>query len=383
MTALHPDVRTAEPGARTDAPLVFTGDAGFAAAELRGTSLSDSTDAAWADRVVAGLWPGERALVSLSFAPGGPGVAHRVLPLATERRGSRSTADEAEHAVAALPTEDEYAERVRTALKRLGTGELDKVVLGRCLDVVSRPALDPDAVVRRLLATRPGRHVFSLPLGDAPDAPVLLGASPELLVRRRGALVASTPLAGSVPRSADDDEDAARAEALRDSAKDLAEHSYVVEAIVRALEPVCVEVVAPRRPRLLATDALWHLATPIRARLAPGRGLSALQLARLLHPTPAVGGVPTAAALDTIAELEGTAFEDGGRGPLAGAVGHVDADGDGEFAVTIRAGVLDGERLRLFAGAGIVAGSDPDAEVRETAAKLATMARAVGLEVAL
>jgi len=357
-----------------DVPLVFTGDDGFTAAELRGTSVAEHTDAAWADQVVTGLWPGERALVALSFAPGGRGVAHRVVPLP----GGPAARDEAvaRHRVRAVPTPAAYADQVRAALGRIADGQVDKLVLGRCLEAVSHPPLRPATVVAGLLSARPGRYVFSLPLDAAPDAPVLLGASPELLVRRRGALVASTPLAGSVPRSADPAEDGRRAEALQDSAKDLAEHAYVVDAIVAALRDVCVEIDAPARPQLLSTDMLHHLATPIRARLA-GDGPSALRLAQLLHPTPAVGGVPTTAALAAITELEGDL-----RGPLAGAVGWVDGRGDGELAVTIRAGVLDGERLRLFAGAGIVAGSDPELEVRETAAKLATMAHAVGLDLA-
>lgn len=354
-------------------PLVFTGEDGFTVARLLETRTTESADGAWADEVIRGLEPNERALVSLAFVSGGPAVAHRISAAFGTRDGFTEPAH-AEHAVVATPSEETYADSVRRALVQIAAGDLDKVVLGRCLDVVSRPALHPADVVARLLATRPGRYVFSMPLGAEPDAPLLLGASPELLVRRRGDQIFSHPLAGSAPRAADPAEDRARGRDLLQSSKDLAEHAFVVEAIVRALEPVCTEIVAPSRPELLATDALWHLGTPIRARLRSTNGPTALHLAQLLHPTPAVGGVPHAAALAQIAELEGDL-----RGPLAGAVGWVGPDGDGEFAVTIRAGVLDGDHLRLFAGAGIVAGSDPYAEVRETAAKLSTMARAVGL----
>jgi len=373
-------------GSAPAAPLVFTGADGFLGAELLETRTATAADARWADNLVAGLRPGERALVALSFEPEGPAVAHRIVPGAGLDAGPRALAPLSagparEHRVSERPSAAAYAGSVRAALGEIEAGRLEKVVLGRWLDVESSPALDPGQVVGRLAETRVGRYVFSVPLGPAPDAPLLLGASPELLVSRRGRLVASTPLAGSAPRSSDPAVDRARAEALQDSAKDLAEHAFVVEQIVRTLELVCTDVQAPAAPELLSTDALWHLATPIRARLAPGVGLSALHLAQLLQPTPAVGGVPTTTALATIAELEGTALDDGGRGPLTGAVGWVGPEGDGEFAVTIRAGVLDGERLRLFAGAGIVAGSDPDSEVRETAAKLSTMARAVGLEV--
>jgi isochorismate synthase len=214
-----------------------------------------------------------------------------------------------------------------------------------------------------------------MPLVDGPEAPQLLGASPELLVRRRGERLVSLPLAGSIPRAADPVEDRQRAEDLQHSTKDLAEHSFVVDEIVEALSRVCRRVEADPRPRLVSTDTLHHLGTRISAELAvpDHRGLSALHLAQLLQPTPAVGGVPRSAALDVIAQLESD------RGPLTGAVGWVDGSGDGEFAVTIRAGVLDGERLRLYAGAGIVAGSDPESELRETGAKLATMLKAVGV----
>lgn len=354
-------------------PLAFTGENGFDAAELRGTGVADRTDRRWADQVVAGLWPGERAFVSLAFEPGGRAVAHRVLPVHRTSAPTGVVPSARSRSTPVLPPA-RYADLVRAALRRIESGDLRKVVLGRGLDVVSEPPLSPDVVLDRLLVSRPGRHVFGMPTSTSTSGPYLLGASPELLVRRTGSMVASTPLAGSVPRSPDPDEDRMRAENLRTSAKDRAEHAHVVDAIVRTLESCCAEIDAPTTPQLSATDTLWHLATPIRARLAPGSRLSALHLAQLLHPTPAVGGVPTSEALETIDEFEGDL-----RGHLTGTVGHVDGVGDGEFAVTIRAGVLDGSRLRLFAGAGIVAGSDPDAEVRETEAKLATMARAIGV----
>jgi isochorismate synthase len=231
-------------------------------------------------------------------------------------------------------------------------------------------------VIDRLLVTRPGRYVFSVPLTESPDdGPLLLGASPELLVSRTGDLISCTPLAGSVPRAADPEEDARRAAGLRASEKDLAEHAFVVDAIVHALKEVCVDVEPAAAPTLISTDTLWHLASPITARLEDtASGPSALRLAQMLHPTPAVGGVPAAAAAEAIADLEGDL-----RDYFAGCVGWVDGAGDGVFAITIRAAVIDGSRLRLFAGAGIVAGSDPDLEVVETGAKLATMMRVTGL----
>lgn len=359
------------PAVQSPSPL-FAGDA-FST----GTVLSSSRGwgAEWADQVVGSLAAGERALVVLPFRPDAPGIAHRVAVSAVPASAPAAPGSVASrHSVTELPTGAGYADRVRKALRWIEAGRLQKVVLGRSLEVRSDPPLDADAIVGGLLADRPGRYVFQVPLSADPDGPVLLGASPELLVSRRGRAVRSLPLAGSVPRSPDAADDALGVRALLGSAKDRREHAFVVEAIVDALALVCDGVVADE-PRIVSTDTLHHLGTRIGGTLAAGVAApSALHLAQLLHPTPAIGGAPTDAALRAIDDLE-----DEDRGPLTGVVGWVDADGDGEFAIAIRAGVLDGNRLRLYAGAGIVAGSDPDTEVRETGAKLATMLKAVGL----
>lgn len=330
----------------------------------------------WADDVVAGLAPDERAIGALTFSRG-VDVMHRIrcrdaLPA---YRSSASHCDPV-HSAVEVPSAAEYVEQVDTALARIAAGEVDKVVLGRCVDVRSSPALDARTVLGRLLETRPGKHVYAVPLSsDVIEGPVLLGASPELLVSRQGRQIVSHPLAGSVPRSTDPVEDAARAERLATSTKDLTEHAYVVDAIVAALASVCVQVQADD-VAVMSTDTMWHLGTRITATLREDTDSapSALHLAQLLHPTPAVGGVPQAAAVSLIEASEGDL-----RGPLAGAVGWVDAAGDGEFAIAIRSGVLHRDRMRLFAGAGIVAGSDPWSEARETGSKLLTMAHVLGL----
>jgi len=340
---------------------------------------------AWADAVVGSLAPGERAVGVIGFDPGSPGVMHRLLDarevpttIPPETPTSTPAPDRAQTLVE-VPVPREYADQVRAALRAIADGAVEKVVLGRFLDVHSDPPLAVDEVVDRLLRTRPGRYVFSVPV-PAPGAAgsrdaTVLGASPELLVRREGALVEAMPLAGSVPRSADPAEDERRRAALASSAKDLHEHAFVVRDLVGRLAGACDAVEHDATPQVVGTDALWHLGTRVTGRVRPGAdGCSALHLAQLLHPTPAVGGSPRDAALSLIGRLEA-----GERGYLAGAAGWVDGDGDGEFALVLRSGVLDGPRLRLFAGAGIVAGSDPDAEVRETAAKLRTMLEAVGL----
>ena len=365
--------------------VVFTGSRPFAGRILR-TWSGPGVAELGASRLAGN----QRLLVVLPFEEGGDEVAHLVEPTEigdleapfearevarqSKRPAGTSTTAGRTFRVVASPSPAQYADLVRAALARIDAGELAKVVLGRCLEVGMEPPLEPEELLAALAAARPGRYLVGAPLTGGRW---LVGASPELLVSRRGSVVTSTPLAGSAPRVPDQAEDNRRAAQLRESAKDLHEHSFVADAIRTALSPVVTELQVPERPTLLSTDTLHHLATPIRARLRrwgpDSLGPSALDLARLLHPTPAVGGVPTPSAAAAIAELEGE------RGPFAGAVGWVDATGDGEFAVTIRSAVLAGGTVRLFAGAGIVAGSDPEGEVRETGAKLTTIARALGL----
>lgn len=262
---------------------------------------------------------------------------------------------------------------VAAAVQTLRAGQIDKVVLGRLLDLHLHAAPDPDAVLARLRAAHPAAYAFALPL---PDDTTLIGASPELLLRRAGRDVHLRPMAGTRPRpadpAADPADDAARAHALLHSAKDRAEHALMVQAIADRLAPLCRTLSVPRTPELASTATLWHLATPIHAQLrddSPG----ALDLVPLIHPTPAVCGVPTGAAQ---AYLE--AAEPFDRGWFGGAVGWADGYGDGEWAVTIRCAELRGTHARLFAGAGLVADSDPTGERQETAAKFGTVLAALG-----
>jgi isochorismate synthase len=195
------------------------------------------------------------------------------------------------------------------------------------------------------------------------DDGVIVGASPELLVSRHGREVRSNPLAGSAPRSGDPDEDRANAEALTSSSKDREEHAIVVDAVAEILRPRCEELIWDREPVLRATPNVWHLSTSFRGSLrdpAP----TALDLVAALHPTPAVAGTPTERALAAIDQLE--PFD---RGRYAGPVGWVDANGDGEWAIALRCAELCGDRATLYAGAGIVADSDPERELDETEPK--------------
>jgi isochorismate synthase len=190
---------------------------------------------------------------------------------------------------------------------------------------------------------------------------------------QRGAQVLAHPLAGSARRSADPVQDERAAQTLLASAKDHDEHRHVVEAIVDGLSPYCSHIDAQARPVLHATATMWHLGTRIHATLKDPRVPAAALLAQL-HPTPAVCGTPQQAALQRIRELEPVP-----RGFYAGAVGWLDAQGDGDWYVAIRCARLQGTQLRLYAGAGIVAGSQPQAEVAETAAKFAALLNALGV----
>ncbi|MHA3023129.1 isochorismate synthase [Mycobacterium sp. BMJ-28] len=271
-----------------------------------------------------------------------------------------------------LPTGAVHRARITEAVRRLRESALDKVVLARALKLTADGSWDPRSVLRRLAAADPAATVYLAELGSAGT---LVGASPELLVARVGESVICQPFAGSAPRSADPAVDAANAAGLAASEKNRREHAFVVDAMRTALDPLCVDLQIAAEPELHSTDALWHLSTPIRGRLRE-RGTTALDLALALHPTPAVGGVPTDAAAALIAELEGD------RGFYAGAIGWCDARGDGRWVVSIRCAVLspDGRTALAHAGGGIVAESDPDDEVDETTTKFRTILTGLGAQ---
>jgi isochorismate synthase len=260
------------------------------------------------------------------------------------------------------PEPDEYAAAVEAATRRIAAGELRKVVLARTMLVDAERALDVKQLVWRLRAVDPDCYAFAAPVsGSAPHAS-LVGASPELLVRRRGRDVEATPLAGSAQRFGDPARDRAAADSLFRSDKDREEHAVVVEDVARVLGSFCDALDHPHEPELLGTANVWHLATPFRGRLHADT--SVLELVAALHPTPAVAGLPRLAAIDVLGELEPI-----DRGGYAGPLGWVDANGDGEFAIALRCAEITGKTARLFAGAGIVADSVPEAEVDETERK--------------
>jgi menaquinone-specific isochorismate synthase len=235
---------------------------------------------------------------------------------------------------------------------------LRKVVLARDLFATATEPIDPRVLLQRLAARYPDCYTFAV--AD------LVGATPELLIRRQGREVTALILGGTLPRGAQPGEDRALGAALLASAKNTEEHQYAVESMRDALAPLCASLDIPSQPSLLKLPNLHHLGTAVRGTLAADR--SVLSLADLVHPPAAVCGTPTETALELIRELEHME-----RGRYAGPVGWVDAQGNGEFGIALRCAELAGPRARLFAGCGIVAGSDPVAEVAETEVKFLPM----------
>jgi salicylate biosynthesis isochorismate synthase/menaquinone-specific isochorismate synthase len=279
-------------------------------------------------------------------------LRERSLPLSDPYPTGRSR-------IASVQAPERYESAVTRAVARIRAGEIEKVVLAREVTVEAPAAHNSAALFGALRDLFPSCFCFCV---GTPEG-AFLGASPELLVRREGATMATVALAGSTRRSADPAVDDHLGERLLRSAKDRSEHAIVARRIERSLRRHAVWVDAAKEPTLVQVANIQHLATPIRAQLAEPR--SALELAGLLHPTPAVGGEPRDVALAAIAELEGM-----DRGWYAGPVGWMDAAEDGEFCVALRSALLRDRTAHLYAGAGIVADSDPAAELAETELKL-------------
>ncbi|MGP5700553.1 isochorismate synthase [Glutamicibacter arilaitensis] len=257
------------------------------------------------------------------------------------------------------------------AIDQIKTGGVEKVVLARSLEVFADEDWKPEAVWQQLYQQNPAGHSFTISLPQ--DETSIVGNSPELIAGVRRGQLTSHPLAGSAPRLANRTEDQMAAAVLAGSAKNLAEHAFVVQHISQALRSVAKDLIVPSLPDLLPTGQMWHLGTLIRASLY--KGLGSLDAALAIHPTPAICGSPTAVAQALISELEP---ED--RGFYGGLVGWMNQDGEGEWALLLRSAMLTGNRAKLHAGAGIVADSDPFDEHSETAAKFRTMLCALGVD---
>ena len=268
------------------------------------------------------------------------------------------------------PDEQGFQKAVEHAIVNFSHSDIRKAVLAVMRELHFADAVDVNALLTHLRAQNPDGYQFRIPM---PGGAELLGVSPELLIRKNAEHICSNPLAGSAKRQQQADDDKRAAQQLMASSKDHYEHRLVIDEVRRILSPLCRQLEIPQQPSLLATPTLWHLSTLAKGVLLEPT-LNALQLACHLHPTPAVCGYPTARAHKLINLVE--PFE---RGLFTGMVGWCDAQGNGEWVVTIRCGVIDREVIRLFAGAGIVAASQPAAEWAETQAKLGTMLRACGL----
>jgi menaquinone-specific isochorismate synthase len=315
---------------------------------------------------------GDDAWITTVTAEGGPGGGPvgplRDAMLDDARSGRRPTVEAPDEfrLVSSVP-QAEWRAIVADAVEHIQAGELDKVVLARQIAVEADRPIDTGEVLARLLALYPACMVFRV--GG------FVGASPELLVERRGTQVRSQPLAGTIPRSGDLVADEALVAGLFASAKDRREHRFVIDGLRAALQPVCATLDIPDQPSILELRNVSHLATSVAGELVVGSDggpPTALELVARLHPTAAVGGTPTAVAEAYRARHEGL-----DRGRYAGPVGWVDARGDGTWAVGIRSADITANRARLYAGVGIVAGSDPRAELAETQLKLQALLAAV------
>jgi menaquinone-specific isochorismate synthase len=254
----------------------------------------------------------------------------------------------------------EWSRRVKGALGAIERKRLSKLVLIRCVRTQASRSLDFGRLLGRLETHYADCIHFAVPVGSR----MLVGATPERLVCMERGVAVVDAIAGTQPRAGQDDIE------LLDSQKARCEHELVVNGIVQALGPISTELVVPQSPHLMTLPNVHHLWSPIRARLQPGVKL--LAAADRLHPTPAVGGAPQRTAADWLQKHEQQA-----RGWFTGALGWVSPQGDGELAVALRCGLIDQREALLFAGAGIVEGSDPEQEYQETQWKLQVMLEAL------
>ncbi len=282
-----------------------------------------------------------------------------------------------EYTIASTPSSKQYTTGVKDALSRFVSSKLDKVVLSRTLEIDCKSKPNISAMLKNLSSKNTHGYTFAINLEDnlsgLPGNKTLLGASPELLISRKGNVIIANPLAGSEPRLSDPEKDRSQAQKLLLSKKDRYEHELVVRDIKKNLMPFCRTLNVPEEPSLFHTETMWHLGTRIEGELIDP-SISSLDLALAMHPTPAVCGSPRKEARDAIYEIEPH-----DRGLYTGMVGWCDSNGDGEWAVTIRCAEVDANKIKLFAGAGIVPDSIPEKELAETTAKFKTMLNALGI----
>lgn len=262
-------------------------------------------------------------------------------------------------------TEAQWMSRVAQAIAKIDNGDIDKVVLARDLIASTENSIDVRPILNSLSENYPSTWVFSV------DG--LIGATPELLLRLSRGMVTSRVLAGTIPKTGDDARDLALAGSLARSSKDLEEHEYAVRSVAEALEPFCSSTNVPDAPFVLHLANVMHLATDVTGALLESKNhVDAFALLKSLHPSAAVCGTPRNIAFDVIDEIEGM-----NRGRYAGPVGWIDARGDGELGIALRSGQVTDNEIRIYAGCGIVAGSDPVVELAESSAKFGAMRSAL------
>lgn len=303
---------------------------------------------------------GGRSSLTVAVRPGSDGRS--LLGLLSALRPSPQAAQgrEVDHRVESRPVPDDWRDLVGEAVGAIGAGAFDKVVLARTVLVHTPRPLGAFDLVAQLRDGYRDCRVFGWQEGDA----IFLGATPELLVTRQGERFQLNPLAGSAPRGGDADEDRRFGDALLASDKDRLEHSIVVDDALERLGPITSSATSPSEPVLQRFATVQHLATPVTG----STDRRVLELAEALHPTAAVGGSPRSEALAFIAKQEGI-----DRGWYSGGIGWIDPGGDGELAVALRCALVRGDHATIYAGNGIVEGSDPDDELAETRLKLRPM----------
>lgn len=300
---------------------------------------------------------GSRRLV-VTLPPGRTGPEVLAMLAQLRRQNPPTSVQAADHAIESRPAPAEWVEVVRESADAIEHGTMEKVVLARSVIVRADVSAVPFDLVARLRSAYAGCFAFGWQEADR----TFVGATPELLVERRGERVRSQPLAGSAPRGDGEDDDRAFGEALMASPKDRREHTVVVEDIVARLTPVAEHLTAPSTPALLKMANVQHLASEVIGVLSAPR--SVIELAGMLHPTPAVGGLPRTEALAFVRKAERI-----DRGWYSGGIGWVDGRGDGQIALALRCALVRGDTAQLYAGAGIVAGSRPERELEETRLK--------------
>ena len=262
---------------------------------------------------------------------------------------------------------DVWQDRVARAVEKIKGNQLEKVVLARFATATTNTSINPRNLLKELANEYPSTWVYS--------NTGLVGATPELLVRLSKSLVTSRILAGTIRKTGDDERDLALAGSLARSSKDLEEHEYAVRSVADALAPLCSSTNVPESPFVLHLSNVMHLATDVTGVLSDNSSPADIfDLVARLHPSAAVCGTPTEIAQRTIDEIEGIS-----RGRYAGPIGWIDANGDGELGIALRCGQISGDAksIRIYAGCGIVAGSDPEREYAESQAKLLPMRSAL------